>query len=171
MTTQLKVRLIARDDAAAVQRLMESNGGYSERVDGALPGPNAAKEVLTALPPGVGSSQKVDLGLWSGERLVALADVIIGWPAPSVAHIGLLMTDGTCHGQGFGRRMHEAVLEALREHRQIQSLRLSIVDANADAARPFWAALGYRRTGKAVPYSSGMVESVARIWSRPVPAL
>lgn len=171
MSGELQVRVVARDDATAVQRLMETNAGYSERVEGVGPRPNAAQEVLTVLPPGIGGSQKVNLGLWSGERLVALADFIIGWPTPSVAHIGLLMTDGTRHCQGLGRRMHQTVVEALLEHPQIQSLRLSIVDTNADDAEPFWDALGYRRTGAFTPYSSGAVESIARVWSRPVPAL
>lgn len=170
MSDLLQVRGLARADLRAVQRLMESNAGYSERVDGDAPGPNAAREVLTALPPGVGGSQKVDLGLWSGGCLVALADVIIGWPTPSVAHIGLLMTDGTRHGRGLGRRMHQTVVEALRDEPQIQSLRLSIVGTNADVAEPFWTALGYQRTGESTPYSSGAVESIARIWVRPVHA-
>ncbi|MDO5739069.1 MAG: GNAT family N-acetyltransferase [Ornithinimicrobium sp.] len=48
-----------------------------------------------------------------GELLVAFADVIVGWPNPSTAHIGLLMTDGARVGRGLGRALHTAVVEKL----------------------------------------------------------
>lgn len=166
----MEVRVIDPSQSMAVQRIMESNAEYSRRVEGAAPTPTAAGEVLSALPPGVPVSQKVDLGLWDGRELVAFADVIVRWPADSVAHIGLLMTDGARHGEGFGRMMHDAVVDFLGRDSGIQSLRLSIVDTNADLAEPFWTNLGYEPTGEAVPYVSSSVESTARIWARPVAA-
>lgn len=176
MSGELEARLVRRADAAAVQRVMESNAGYSERVGGAAPGPDAVDELLTALPPGVDAEQKHVLGLWTGELLVAFADVIVGWPEPTTAHVGLLMTDQEQQGQGLGRRLHTAVLDLvqsrpqgrLRSRPRVSLLRVSIVDTNADEAEPFWTALGYRPTGDTVPYSSGAVESVARVWTRPV---
>lgn len=152
----------------AVLRIMESNAEYSRRIEEAVPTPIAAAEVLSALPPGVPDAQKVDLGLWDGQELVAFADVIVGWPAESVAHIGLLMTDGARQGEGLGRVMHDAVIDLAALSPDIRSLRLLIVDTNADLAVPFWTKLGYEPTGEAVPYVSGSVESTARIWARPV---
>lgn len=165
----MEARLITRSDSAAVQRIMESNPEYSHRVEGAAPAPTAAEEVLSALPPAVDASQKVDLGLWDGPELVAFADVILGWPAVSVAHIGLLITDGARHDEGLGRTMHDAVIDHVGRDVRIKTLRLSIVDTNADLAEPFWARLDYEPNGEAVPYVvSGSVESTARIWVRPV---
>lgn len=164
----LETRLIRPEEAAEVQRVLESNAGYSQRVSGGATAPDAGQAVLTALPPGVDTSRKIDLGLWEDERLVAFADVILFWPDPTTAHIGLLVTDGTREGQGLGRLTHKAVLEMLRAHPPIRTLRLSVVDTNAEIASPFWMALGYRLTGEAVPYTSGSVESIARVWSRPV---
>ncbi|MGV8895432.1 MAG: GNAT family N-acetyltransferase [Rhodoglobus sp.] len=153
---------------SAVQRVLEANPIYALRVGGALAAPNAAYEVLTALPPNVDTEQKFNIGLWEDEALIAFADAIFGWPASDAAHIGLLMTDGARQGGGVGRRMHDVIIDAVREQPQIKTLRLSIVDTNADLAEPFWKKLGYEPTGEAKPYSSGDVESVARIWSRPV---
>lgn len=150
----------------AVLCILESNTEYSRRVEGAVPTPAAAGEILSALPPGVPISKKVDLGLWIGQELVAFADVILGWPTESLAHIGLLMTDGARQGEGLGRMMHDAVVDLAGRRAGIQSLRLSIVDTNADLAAPFWTKLGYEPTGEAVPYVSGSVESTARIWVR-----
>lgn len=164
----LEVRRITQGQCAALQRMMESNLEYSRRVGGTELAPEAASEALSALPPGVLNSQKVDLGLWDGQELVAFADVILGWPAESVAHVGLLMTHGARQGGGLGRVMHDAVIDLVGRTPNIQSLRLSIVDTNADLAEPFWAKLGYEPTGESVPYVSGSVESTARIWTRTV---
>lgn len=164
----LEVRRITQGQCAALQRMMESNLEYSRRVGGTELAPEAASEALSALPPGVLNSQKVDLGLWDGQELVAFADVILGWPAESVAHVGLLMTHDARQGGGLGRVMHDAVIDLVGRTPNIQSLRLSIVDTNADLAEPFWAKLGYEPTGESVPYVSGSVESTARIWTRPV---
>lgn len=103
-----------------------------------------------------------------GQELVAFADVILGWPAEPVAHIGLLVTDGARRGEGLGRRMHDAVIDLAGWTPGIRSLRLSVVDTNADLAVPFWTKLGYELSGEAMPYASGSVESTARIWVRPV---
>ncbi|MDO5644318.1 MAG: GNAT family N-acetyltransferase [Dermabacter sp.] len=164
----MKAHKITHSNAAAVQRIMESNHDYSRRVEGSGPVSDAAEGVLSALPPGVDPSQKMDLGLWDGDELVAFADVIVGWPAPTVAHIGLLMTDGVRRGQGLGRAMHDAVIDAVGTNPSIQTLSLSVVDTNAEVAGPFWTRLGYEPTGDAAPYASGTVESVARIWTRPI---
>lgn len=165
---RMEPRIIRTNQVSAVQRLLESNAEYSRRVEGAPPDPTAAGEVLTARPPGVSVAQKVDLGLWDGQELVAFADVIVGWPFPSAAHIGLLMTHGARHGKGLGRMMHDAVVDYLSRKPGVHSLRLSIVDTNADLAEQFWRKLGYEPTGEASPYKTGGVESTARAWSRPI---
>lgn len=145
---------------------MLSNPGYTRRVQGGAVGADAAREVLAALPPGVERSQKWGRGLWEGNLLVAFADVIVGWPDPSTAHIGLLLTDGAREGQGLGRTLHTAVVEELLELRTVETLRLAIVDTNAAVAEPFWMKMGYSATGEAVPYESGAVSSTARVWVR-----
>lgn len=94
--------------------------------------------------------------------------MIIGWPNPSTAHIGLLMTDGTREGRGLGRTLHETVVEKLVSLRTVDTIRLSILDTNATVAEPFWKKMGYAATGEAVPYASGKVASTARIWVRPL---
>lgn len=164
----MKVRRITRRDLSAVQRLLNSNSEYSRRVTGEGPVQTAADEIFAALPPDVDPSQKVNLGLWDGADLIAFADVIIGWPDASTAHVGLLITDGARQGEGFGRTMHDAVARLVSENPPIRTLRISIVDTNADLAERFWVKLGYEPTGEASPYSSGSVESIARIWMRPV---
>ena len=163
----MNIREVKPADVTALQRLMLSNPGYTRRVEGGPVGADAAGEVLAALPPGVERVQKWGRGVWDGDLLVAFADVIVGWPDPSTAHIGLVMTDGAREGQGLGRTLHTAVVQELLELRTVETLRLSIVDTNAAVAEPFWIKMGYSATGEAVPYESAAVSSTARIWVRP----
>ncbi|WP_217132505.1 GNAT family N-acetyltransferase [Leucobacter chinensis] len=147
-------------------RLFESNDGYTRRVSGRSHREGDADSALVALPPGVSKSQKYGLGLWNKRELVAFADVIRGWPAPEVAHIGLLMTHGDQHGQGLGMQMHKAILEASKSWLEISSLRISIVNTNAETANGFWTTLGYEPTGESAIYEGDLVKSVARVWVR-----
>lgn len=64
----MDVRVIDPSRSIAVQCLLESNAEYSRRVTGAAPTPAAAGDVLSALPPGVLNTQKVDLGQWDAVR-------------------------------------------------------------------------------------------------------
>ncbi len=158
-------RLLSTEDALQIQRLLESNPDYTQRVEGDTPTASAAMEVLTTLPPETRLNQKKDLGLFLDGDLLALADLIVGWPQETIAHIGLLMTHGKRHRQGLGRAIHQSVIEFLVQYPEIDTLRISIVDSNADAAQPFWAALGYEPTGEFSVYQAGTVRSTARAWT------
>jgi len=159
-------RLLGAEDAMQVQRLLESNPDYTQRVEGDMPTASAAMEVLTTLPPQTSLNQKKDLGLFLDGDLLALADLIVGWPQATIAHVGLLMTHGKRHRQGLGRAVHQSVIEFLVQFPEIDTLRISIVDSNADAAQPFWSALGYEPTGEFSDYQAGTVKSTARVWAR-----
>ena len=162
------IRDLTLSDAPALQRLMMSNAGYTKRVEGGDPSADAAGAVLTALPPAVDPGQKRDIGVWDGEVLVAFVDVIVGWPAPQMAHIGLLMTDGAREGRGLGWLLHDAVVTKLLARGGIETLRILIVDTNAAVAEPFWKKMGYSAAGQVSPYDSGTVSSTARTWTRPL---
>jgi GNAT superfamily N-acetyltransferase len=129
-----------------------------------------------------------------GERLVAFADVLLGYPVPSTASIGLLVVRGGEQGRGLGRAMHEAVVERLRaasegsrtrhsdvkrlperlperlpvERVPVERLRLGVVATNASVAEPFWRALGYEPTGEEQPYRYDHLVSTVALRERPL---
>jgi GNAT superfamily N-acetyltransferase len=157
---------VTASDADALAALFASNADYTSRVTGRAPEPEDASEALAARPPGVDVSHKFGVGLWQGDELLGFADVIRGWPSREIAHIGLLMISGDHHGDGLGRRLHEAVLELGGSWPEIETLRITIVDTNADVADPFWRAQGYTLTGESSSFLSGDVVSVSRVWVR-----
>ncbi|KQS07375.1 hypothetical protein ASG04_14655 [Curtobacterium sp. Leaf183] len=162
------VRDLAADDVDALQQLLESVPTYSERVTGYPPGPSDALSALITVPPGFDPAGKLGIGLWDGPELVAFADVLIGYPDPATAYIGLLVVHGRRHGQGLGRSMHDAVLARVRGVSGVERIRLGIVATNAAVAEPFWRALGYRPNGVVQPHRYDRFESTVALWERPV---
>lgn len=159
----------ADGDVAALQDLLESVPDYALRITGYPPGPSDALSALLSVPDGFDPAGKAGLGLWEGERLVAFADVLLGYPTPAVAYIGLLVVRGDAHGRGLGRAMHHAVIGFVRSApaaARVDRLRLGIVGTNASVAEPFWWALGYRPTGETKPYRYDHLESTVALWER-----
>lgn len=155
-------------DAALVQSLLDSDPSYTRRVRGDSPAPGDGHEILVGKPAGLAAEDKVVLGLVQGDVLLALADVLRGWPKPDNAHVGLMFVSGGHRGQGLAHRLHDAVVRRAASWPGVVSLRLSIVDTNRQTAEPLWKHLGYRPTWESVPFHDGIVRSTARIWVRPI---
>ena len=165
----MRIAPLSSDDVVALQEVIESQATYTERITGHPPGPSDALSTLLMRPDGMAEDAKCVYGAWEDDRLVGAADVIVGYPREDVAFIGLLLVHGAVAGQGYGRRTHDLVVEAILERApQAQTLRLAIVDTNAEQAEPFWKALGYRPTGESKPYRYDKLISTARLWERPV---
>lgn len=148
-------------------RFLADDGGYTRRVFGRPPSPKDAVAVLERVPPTVDRSAKITLGLWRADYLVAVADLVVGHPSPEVAFVGLLQVHPEHRGQGAGRALHHAILERVRTRPGITRLRLAVVATNADAADPFWWAVGYAPTGESSEWirEDGMVTR-AVYWER-----
>ncbi|MDK8174154.1 GNAT family N-acetyltransferase [Curtobacterium citreum] len=155
-------------DVAALQDLLESAPDYTERITGYPPGPSDALSALISVPEGFDPVGKHGWGLFDGDRLVAFADVLLGYPDPGAAFVGLLLVRGDRQGQGLGRALHEAVVVRVRSVPGVGRLRLGIVATNAAVAEPFWRALGYTPTGETKPYRYDRLESAVALWERPL---
>lgn len=165
---RLRCERLTAADAGRLTALFLSNVTYAKRVTGRSPRASDALAALADLPYATSPSQKFSLCLSARAEVLAYADVIRAWPTPGTAHIGLLMAHGAHHGRGLGRLMHETVLAHARRWPGITTMRIVILDANADLAAPFWRALGYRATGEEKPFDSDLVNTVGRVWERPL---
>jgi GNAT superfamily N-acetyltransferase len=169
-STGLRLRPLDPDsaaDVAAVAGLIEADPGYTQRADGRDPEPGDAEGLLRDAPPGVGPDDKVALGALDGDRLVAVVDLIRGWPTSGTALVGLLQVHARHQGRGWGRIVHDLLLEwVTRNWPETRAMRAVIVAPNAPHADPFWRAMGYQPQGGPVPYAGARVRTTAQGWVR-----
>ena len=160
------VRALEGGDADALQLLLESLPSYSIQITGYPPGPSDALSALISVPPYFDRTQKIGLGLWEGDMLVGFADVLLGYPEPAVAYIGLLAVHRDRQRRGLGRELHEGVVSLARQTSGVDRLRLGTVATTAPVAEPFWSALAYRPTGEVKPYVYDHLSSTVAMWER-----
>lgn len=167
----LRLRPLAEADLPRLQALIAADPGFSERTNGRPPSADAADdaaELLSAAPPGVAAHRKTVLGAFdTDDNLVAVIDLIRGWPQPDTALIGLLQVHADKKGAGIGRTVHALLLDRLPSWPEITQLRAAIVETNAAHAEPFWSAMGYARAGAPKPYRTGDLDTTVTIWTRP----
>lgn len=158
---------VAAGDVDAVQELIESDPGYTERITGYPPGAADAQSLLMMRPEGLAEEAKVVLGVWDGDQLVAVVDLLRGYPNPHTGFIGLLEVHGGHQGKGVGRTAYELVEQYVGEQwPEIRIMRLAVVDTNAEQATRFWVRQGFAATGEVKPYRYDKLESVARLYEK-----
>lgn len=101
---------------------------------------------MAELPPACTADAKAVLGFFESGALRAVLDVVMGYPAPSMAFIGLFMVDAAVQGRGLGRKLITCVLNALAAN-GAETARLAIQAGNAQS-RAFWLRCGFAFTGE-----------------------
>jgi GNAT superfamily N-acetyltransferase len=134
------------EDVAEVQRVMEWCEDYFAETHGRVAAPTEAESLFAHRPPGASSEAKHVWGALGGDgRLVAVADVIEGWPDPETWMLGLLLVEPGERDRGLGGAIVEELADravAVRVHR----LRAGAF-RNRPAAVRFWRAHGFAEEG------------------------
>lgn len=151
-------------EVKAVHEVLVGAHDYSLIISGEAPTMQDAQDIFTSLPPGIPRSRKQVLGIWLGADMIGLADVIQGYPAKDHAYIGLLLIAAPFRHRGIGSGCLREI-ERLAKTWQCNHLRLSVVEANRDAAG-FWTRWGFVDTGVRVPYECGKVISQSMIFEK-----
>lgn len=111
--------------------------------------PNVTRESILddmkALPPGMTCDDKYYVGYFDGEKLVAVMDLILGYPNEETAFIGLFMMDKGSQGQGIGSAIVEECFTFLGS-RGYRFIRLGFAKGNPQS-EAFWRKNGFARTG------------------------
>lgn len=155
-----------------MQLLLESDPGYTERVTGYPPGPSDALSLTINRPEGTVADQKFVLGAWrpgsaGRDELVAVIDLIRGYPDPSCVFVGLLLVRWDLQGRGLGRAVWQLAEELISGWDGIDRYRLAVVETNAKMALGFWRAMGFRETGEREPYRYDHLESTVILMEKP----
>ncbi len=131
---------------AELQAFYESCRDYVELVTGSPPGPNEARDLLSALPPKKSREDKFVIGLFDAPgHLVGVLDVIRGYPAEREWYLGLLLFGPTSRGRGLGERVYRRLEEWVRAEGG-KVIHLIVQEQNPGAIR-FWKRMGFEVRG------------------------
>jgi ribosomal-protein-alanine N-acetyltransferase len=162
----LGAREVVHADLPRLQRFYEDNPGYFIEVEGAPPGPDAARETLHALPPMEWPfTRKLVLAFRPADGAIAgVADVIADLFSPGVWHLGLFMTADRLHRSGASRALY-GHLERWMRAQGARWLRLGVVRGNARAER-FWERSGYVDVLERRDYPQGRKRHTLRVMAK-----
>ena len=139
------LRPLTEADIPAMLALCEGNSLFYQY----CPPPPTAEglaEDFTALPPGKSPADKHFLGFWREGRLMAMLDLIEGYPAADTAWIGFFMTARETQGKGEGTALIGCLLRRLEE-RGYARVGLAYAKGNPQS-QAFWQKNGFTPTGR-----------------------
>ena len=107
---------------------------------------DGVKSIISELPPNTTLNNKYFLGFYLNDKLVAILDLIDGYPKEHCAFIGLFMVDINLQGLGLGKNIIKQLLRFLKNKKYI-SCDLGVIETNVEATE-FWNKLGFTKTGQ-----------------------
>lgn len=129
------VKKLAEADVPDILVLCKGNPTYYEYFK-AEPSSESIKEALTALPPNKTMEEKYFVGFYDGDRLVAILDLIAGYPDEDIAYIGWFMMNKEFQCTGVGTAIISEIISYLKE-KHFRYVQLGYIKGNQQA-RNFW---------------------------------
>ena len=144
LSQRYRVRRLTAADVDAIYALSRENPLFYQYCP-----PFVTKESIlndmAALPPRTPRDCKYYLGYFREEKLIAVLDLILGYPNAATAFIGLFMMAKSEQGQGAGSRIITDCAAFLREE-HFHSIRLAYAKGNPQS-RAFWKKNQFTETG------------------------
>ena len=92
-------------------------------------------------PPGIDESHKHYVGFYQGDVLVAVMDLIDGYPEGDIAYIGFFMMNIAFQGRQLGSALIREIKDFLKQN-GLRAVRLAIDKANPQSNH-FWKKNGF----------------------------
>lgn len=124
------------------------------------PTPEGLTEIISRVPAGSGSENKFFVGFYDGDALVAVMDLITGYPESDDAFIGLFLVDAALQRRGIGSQILADVRAAMKAQ-GYDYLSLRCPRDNAQAAA-FWQSQGFAPTGEETQENGRTAITLAR---------
>ena len=140
LSTCYDVRSLDDSDADTILDLCLQNAQYY-RYRGEQPSKELIAGDLHVAPPNIPMSSKYYVGFFDNGSLVAVMDLIDGYPNSDCAFIGFFMMSKGLQGRGIGSAIIRDVCQHVRET-GIKTVRLGIDKGNPQSTR-FWEKSGF----------------------------
>ena len=103
---------------------------------------DAVSDKMRNTPPGITLSDKYFFGFFEGQELIAVMDLIDGYPKPENAYIGFFMMNQEYQGQQIGSAIIGETTDYLRKTGKT-AIRLAIDKGNPQSSH-FWKKNGFK---------------------------
>lgn len=143
-SNRYQVKKLTENDAEIVYSLCKQNRFYYEF----CPPPVTIESIcedMRKLPPKKSSHDKYYIGWFDDGRLIAVMDLIDGYPNAQTAFIGFFMTDVSVQGNGIGSAIMKELCAYLCTH-HYAAVRLGWVKGNVQS-ESFWHKNHFVETG------------------------
>lgn len=121
---------------------------------------DSIKQDLMALPKGKGFDNKYYIGFYQKEKLVAVMDLITGYPNEETAYIGFFMMNKKMQGNGIGTDIIAQVCDYLKEN-GFSKVELAYAKENLQSER-FWLKNHFEKTGVETRSNDSIVVGMKR---------
>ena len=139
------VRTLEEEDLEMIYRLSVGNRIFYEHHPPFVTRQSILED-MNALPPGKSYDDKFYIGFFSGNNLIAIMDLIHGFPQGDIAFIGLFMMDPQYQGKGTGSRIIQECIAYLRRQ-GFRSVQLGVDKGNPQSLA-FWKKNGFTITSE-----------------------
>ncbi len=136
------IKSFPSNDVGNLQKLFEDSKDYTKLIEGRLPQPNDAKDLLEALPSGKELKDKFVLGIYESDKLVGVIDLIKDYPEENIWFIGLFLLSPEYRGRGLGNKIYLKLKDDLMNLEKVKAVRISVAEENTKAIN-FWRKLGF----------------------------
>ncbi len=141
---QYHIRRLTEEDVEIIFSLCKQNRLYYEYCPPFVTKDSIRRD-MQALPPKKNMEDKHYIGWFDGDRLIAVMDLIDGYPDARTAFIGFFMTDVSVQRKGVGGTIISELCEYLRVQRY-KAVRLGWVKGNPQS-EAFWHKNQFVETG------------------------
>jgi len=143
LSNKYAVKVIKDKDIPDVYELCKENPAYYMHMKSAAT-IEGIKQDLKALPPNKGYDDKLYMGFYKEDKLIAVMDLIIEYPNEETSFIGFFMMNKNYQGKGIGTKI---VCDALKflKMQGFRYVRLGYVKGNLESEK-FWLKNGFLPT-------------------------
>ena len=140
LSSRFAVRALTDADTEGILALCRGNPLFY-RYTAARPDAERIRSDMRITPPGTSPSTKYYVGFFKDLDLVAVMDLIDGYPEPVIAYIGFFMMDPRYQGKGTGSAIIEDAAAYLKSIGKT-AIRLAIDSGNPQSLH-FWQKNGF----------------------------